>query len=458
MALSRRIPSPLGSTLVEIIISLSIVSVVILAVVSVLIFNLRIISSAKARAIGTALANEKLENLRNMPYDSLATVNGPIYPAGTIPDDQNVTVSNIKMRVHTDIDYVDDPYDGNYSGTIVGKPKDLYPYDYKKATISVYLVAGNQKLTSLSSNIAGKVAETASNTGIIAVKVQDASGNPVEDAVVHLTNSSVAPAVDITTNTDIQGQVLVPKMPPDAGGHYHIEVTKTGYSSDQTYPATAQLPVPARPDFSVIAQQTISLTFSIDQTANLTVRVKDASGNALAGKSITVSGQKLLNDPNSTPNVPKTTQTLTTDATGKINISSLEWDSYTFSINGYKILTSSPYSPVSVGPLSSLTVDIVADVNSTNYPTISNVSPRSAPPGGSLQLDVIGNNLSSTTTVRLKKSGQSDILASGVTYDSSTGTLSGNVDLSSAATGNWDIEITKGGLTTTQIGGLNVSN
>ena len=456
--LSRKLFAPRGSTLVEIIISLSIISVVILAVISVLVFNLRIISSGKARAIGTALANEKMENLRNMPYDNLATVHGPIYPAGTISDDENITVSGIKMRVHTDIDYVDDAYDGNFNGTVAGKPKDLYPYDYKKATISVYLVAGDQKLVSLSSNIAGKVAETSSNTGIIAIKVQDASGNPVADAAVHLTNSSASPVVDITTNTDNQGQVLVPKMPPDANNHYHIEVTKAGYSSDQTYPVTAQLPVPAQPDFSVLTQQTISLTFTIDQTASLIVRVKDPAGATLAGKSITVTGQKLLNDPNSTPNVPKTSQTLTTDASGQISIASLEWDSYTFSISGYKILASSPYSPVSLNPLASITVDLTADVNSTGYPIISNVSPRSAPPGASIQLDIIGSNLNGNTTIRLKKSGQSDIVATGVSFDGSAGTLSGNIDLSGATTGNWDIVVTKAGLSTTQVGGLNVSN
>lgn len=447
-----------GSTLVEIIISLSIISVVILAVISVLVFNLRIISSGKARSIGTALANEKLENLRNMSYDSLATVNGPIYPAGTIADDENIIVSGIKMRVHTDIDYVDDPYDGNYDGTVTGKPKDFYPYDYKKATISVYLVADNQKLTSLSSNIAGKVAETASNTGIIAIKVQDANGNPVADAIVHLTNPAVTPAVDITTNTDNQGQVLVPKMPPDANKQYHIEVTKAGYSSDQTYPISAQVPVPAQPDFNVFAQQTVSLTFSIDQTASLTVRLKDPSGGVLAGKSVTVTGQKLLNDPNSTPDVAKTTQTLTTDSGGQINIASLEWDSYTFSVAGYQILTSSPYSPISVDPLSSTTIDITADISSTNYPTISNVSPRSAMPGTSIQLDVVGSNMNGSTTLRLKKSGQSDIVATGISYDSSTGTLNGTVDLAGATPGNWDIQVTKSGLTTTQAGGLNVSN
>lgn len=446
---------PIGSTLVEIIISLSIVSVVVLAVLSVMVFNIQIISSGKSRALAMALANEKLENLRNLPYDSLATVHGPIYPAGTITDDEDVTVGGIAMVVHTDIDYVDDPFDGNFAGTISGKPQDFYPYDYKKATITVYLKSDHRKLANVATDVAGKVAETATNTGIILIKVIDANGNPVDGATVHLVNSNPSPVVDITTTTDNQGQVLIPKMPPDNSNGYHLTVTKAGFSTDQTYPVTVQVPNPTQPDFSVQAQQVVTQTMSIDQLANtLTIRAVDASGNPLGNTAINIHSQKTIN---SSPIVYKYSATQTTNSSGEIGISALEWDSYDVSVDGRTILASSPYKPFALNPAASLTVTIILDSTPTTRPVIEAVNPSNGASGNSsVTIDITGANLSSANFL-LRRAGQADIAASNLSSPDSD-TLSGTLDLTAAASGSWDIVITKSGQSTTQPGGFNVTN
>lgn len=447
-----------GSTLIEVILSLSVLTVVILAVISAFVFNMQAIAATKARSIGMALANQKIEDLRNLPYDSLATQFGPIYPPGTILDDENVTVSGIKMRVHIDIDFVDDPYDGNYAGTIAGKPKDLYPYDYKKVTVTIYGRVDGKKYASISTNVAGKVAETASNTGIITVKVVDANGLPVPDATVHITNVNPNPDVDITTSTDSQGFVLIPKMPPDSNKGYHITVSKAGFSSDQTYPVSAQLPVPAHPDFSLQAQQTAPNTFVIDQLASLTVKIQDINGNPLAGASLTITGQKTLNDPSSTPIVYKNVMSGTTDSNGQISFSSIEWDSYTFSISGKTILISSPYAPLSLIPNGNQTATLTVDTSPTSKPTISTVSPITSLPGITETIAITGSNLSGSSTIRLQKAGQSDIVATGISYNSGSKQLTATIDLTSAATGSWDIVLSNASGSVTQPGGFNVAN
>ncbi len=452
----HRLADQNGSTFIEIIISLSLMSILILSVLAVLVFNMQIISSGKSRAIAMGLANEKLENLRNLPYDNLATVNGPIYPAGNIVDDEDVTVNGIKMVVHTDIDYVDDQFDGNFDGTVNGKPQDFYPYDYKKITVTVRLKSDNRKLADISTNVAGKVAETATNTGIILVKVIDANGNPVNDATVQLTNNNPNPAVNITTSTDSQGQVLIPKMPPDSSQGYHLVVSKAGYSSDQTYPANGATPVPTQPDFNVQAQQVITQTMAIDQLANvLTIKAIDVNGNPISGVNLNVHGQKTIN---SSPTVYKFTSTKTTNSNGEISFTALEWDSYDVEASNYTIVACAPYKPFTLNPAASLSVTLTLDSSPTTRPIIKTVTPNSASSGNSaVQVDIGGDNLNSSTTFLMRRAGHADIVASGITMPDGN-TVSGTLDLTGAEAGYWDVVVSKGGQSTVQSGGFNVTN
>lgn len=442
-----------GLSAIEIIVSISVLSMVILAISSIFTFNLSMITLTKARSVGLGLATEKLENLKNMPYDSLATQHGTIYPSGNIPDNENVSVSGLKLRVDTVITYVDNPYDGNYDGTIAGKPKDIYPYDYKKVTVKVYLATGNREVATLSTDIAGKVAETSSNTGIILIKVLDANGNPLPGASVHITNINPNPDVDITTTTDNLGQALIPKMPPDTSKGYHTVVTKSGYSTSQTYPADTTTPTPVLPDFSVIAQQTTTLTFAIDQLANLTVKVVDEAENPIVGVNLTVIGQKLIN---TTPAVPKFTQTHATDSSGIVALNGIEWDSYDFTAAGRTILSSSPAKPVNLSPLASQTVILMVTTGSGKA-IINSINPNSAASGSTVAVDITGDNLIGVSGVKLRRSGQADIVASPVDVQSHD-LVSATFNLNGAVAGDWDLVVTKTNGSTVQYRGFNVGN
>lgn len=445
--------SRFGFTVIEIIISLSLLTIVILAISSIFVFNLSMITMTKARSVGLGLATEKLEDLKNLPYDSLATQTGAIYPPGNVKDQENITLSGLNLRVDTVITYVDSPYDGNFDGTINGKPQDLYPYDYKKATVKVYLVSGNRLVASLSTDIAGKVAETSSNTGIIYIKVLDASGSPVQNATVHITNPNPNPDVDITTYTDNLGQIIIPKMPPDSTMGYHVVVSKNGYSTDQTYPADATTPTPVQPDFSVLAQQTTTLTFAIDQLANMNIKVVDETENPLPNASVTITSQKLIN---SSPVIYKYNQTISTDSSGMINLSSIESDGYDFSVAGRTILSSSPTKPVNITPLASQSVTLMV-TSGASHAIINSVNPAAAATGSSQAIDIAGNNLNGTTAVKLRRAGQADIIASPIDIQSDD-LLSASFNLVGAATGSWDIIVTKPSGSTVQYGGFNVTN
>ncbi len=366
-----------GFTLIETIIGLTIMMLMITAVVGLFVDNLHVLTIGKARAIGLQLANEQMEYLRDLPYQSAATVGGAIYPPGTIADTQTMIRGGYTFWVQTEISYVDDPYDGNAAGTIVGKPTDLNSGDYKKAQVTVRMRnATGTKVAQLTTDIAGKAAETASNTGVISVKVIDANGQPVANASVHIYNPSPNPDVDITTTTDNQGSVVIPNLPPDSSNRYQITASLSGYSTDGTIadPAGAQTAV--EQNLNVLAQQISAITLSIDRIATLNLSVVDTSGAALAGKAITVTGAKKIKQ---NPDEYKYSASSTTDSSGSISLSAMEWDSYSFvSPAGYYLVSVQPYAPVALQPGTSLSVKLILSTLSS-FPAISSVTPTSAP-------------------------------------------------------------------------------
>lgn len=443
-----------GFTLLESLVGVAIVAIMAVAVVSVFSANIVTMNLSQSRATGLALANEKMEYLRDLPYDSLATQHGAIYPAGTIADSETVTRNNASYRVETLIRYIDDPFDGNIDGTIAGKPKDLYPYDYKQAEIEVFTAKTNVKVAKLTTNIAAKAAETSSSTGILRAKVQDANGQPVADATVKITNASVNPAVDITTTTDNNGLVVIPKLPPDSNNRYNIVVTKSGYSTDQTFadPAGSQTAVLVNPN--ILVQQITDVSFSIDRLANVNVTVVDTNGAAVNGLTATVRGSKTTY---ANPTVYKYQQNHTTDAGGGITLTGIEWDSYSFILSsGYYLVATIPYQPVPVPPQDTTAIKLIVSTDAS-WPRITKIDPNSDTTGDPTSITITGNNLTSGTTITFKRAGSSDIVATGVISSGGGTTLTGIVNLNGAATGAWDVVITNGGKQVTQTGGFNVT-
>lgn len=449
-----------GFTLVELVFGAVIMSLMVASIGQLYLSNINSLVLGKSRAIALALANERMEALRDLPYDSLATQFGPIYPPGLLVDDETVVRNNYKFTVHTDISYVDDAYDGYIScpcttGPAAGKPKDLYPYDYKKAQISVKLISSNRQVAVLTTDIAGKAAETASNTGILSVTVLNANGQPVPNATVHIVNTNPTPDVDITTTTDSNGLVIIPKLPPDSANRYQVTASYASYSTDGTIPdpAGAQTAVQLNPN--ILVQQITSVTLSIDQLSTLYVQAVDTSGAPINALNVTTTGAKKTKN---TPDVFKYSQTAATDSSGNITLTGMEWDSYNFSLPaGYYLAAVSPYRPVTLDPNSTLTATLTVSTSSS-FPRITLVEPATGQTGtAAVSVEVRGNNLSSGSTLRLKRVGQPDIVATGCASSGGSTLLTCAVSLTGAASGTWDMAVTNGTGTVTQTGGFSVT-
>lgn len=408
---------------------------------------------AKAKIASVALANEKMEELRNMPYDELATKTGAIYPPGNILDEEIVEEKGIRFRVNTVISYIDDPYDGNADGTIAGKPLDIYPYDYKKAEISVTKVGRNTYLTKLSSTFSAKAAETATNSGIIKLCIVDATGAPVPEADISIENLQVTPAVDIHAKTGQDGCIMVPNLPPSTHNDYHIVATKDGYSTDMTYPRTSQNPNALVPDVDVSIQQVTPQTLVIDRVSKLILDLVDKNGLPMSNSPIHIEGikEKYFN-----PSTLKYMNDFTVDANGHLELENMEFDNYNFSIVGKYILSSVPYQPVNLGPNTTLNVRLVVSDSGADL-RIADCIPKEGKTGEKIYLTITGENFESNVALKVVFPGNNhEISATNISVKQKN-EIEAELDLTGAETGLWNIVITNpDALTMVQPGGFEV--
>ncbi len=262
--LVRREASLRGMTLIEVVVGIAVLMVAFVSLYGLYQGSLRFVASAKAREVAVGLAVERLESMRAMSYASVGTVNG--IPSGAIPQNETISLDNISFNRRTLVQYVDDPADGSGGGDLSGVTAD-----YKRAKVEVSWAGPSGTSTiELISNFIPVGLENLSGGGTLSLLVFDALGSAVPDAAVRVTNFTGTSSVDVTTYTNAAGVVQFPGTPATTG--YQILVSKSGYSSAQTYGADSGNPNPNPGNLSVLANQTTSASFAIDRTSTFAVR------------------------------------------------------------------------------------------------------------------------------------------------------------------------------------------
>ena len=268
MSLSSRGPASTrrlrrgGFGFVDVIVGVALMLVLFLALFGVLRASLVLSSLAKAKAAAVELANTQVEYLRGISYDSIGTVGG--IPAGTVPQNATSTVDGVSYGIRTFIEYYDDPSDG--TGT---NDTNSVTTDYKIAKVTVsYSLYGVAKSVSVVSNFVPTGIESSTGGGTLSIHVVNALGLSVSSASVQIVNASTSPTVNFTTFTNANGLVLIGGAVPSS--QYQIYVSRTGYSSAQTYARTSQNVNPTPGYLTVARNQTTGSTFAIDQLSTLT--------------------------------------------------------------------------------------------------------------------------------------------------------------------------------------------
>lgn len=257
-----------GMTLIDTVVGTALLLVIFLGVFAAFQLSVDVVLNNKARAGATALANERMEYIRSLTYSQIGTVGG--IPAGVIPQFETITLNGIPYTRRTFIQYADDPGDGLGAADTNG-----ITADYKALRSDVYWTArtGERHITVLSRmSPTGDGIETTVPGGTLTLNVVNALLQPVSGALIHIVNSGTTPAslaIDFTTYTNISGMASF--IGATTTGAYQITVTKSGYSSDQTYDATAQNTNPDPGHVIVFPNQTSTKVFGIDLLAQKTI-------------------------------------------------------------------------------------------------------------------------------------------------------------------------------------------
>jgi hypothetical protein len=359
---------PIKQNSAEALVSL-LIAIVLFAILGNALFTLvsssyRLVSFTSSRLTARQIGLEKIETIRNLPYDNVGTVGG--IPAGIIQPLENVTKNKLKYIVTTNIIYIDDPLDQL-------APDDTLPTDYKKVEVNVTwegLAGSSRNPVSFVTNISPKGVESTAGGGTLSILVFDANAQPVAVADVHIVASSVSPQVDTIIQTGVNGRVILPGASPCIAC-YEITISKSGYSTEQTY-STVQVANPNKPHATVINGQLTEVSFAIDVTSTLNLSSladRESGFTPLGNITFDIRGEKTIGtDTNDAP-VYKYTDNLTTDSGGSISITGLEWDNYIITMpsgSTWDMSGTNPLLPLLLGPNSSIDFSFALTGSSPN--------------------------------------------------------------------------------------------
>ena len=343
-----------GTSIIDLLVSLGILALLFGGIYLVYFSIVDGVANIESRAAGASILNQEVEIVRNLPYDKVGTVGG--IPAGVIPTSQAVTVDGKDFTLAATIRNIDD----NFDGTATGTPADAAPADYKLVAFEVSCaLCQNFVPLKFTTTVAPKNLESASSTGSLFISVFNAAGVAVSGATVRVQNSSVSPAIDETDTTNADGVLQLVGVPTSSQS-YSIQVSKSGYSSEQTYPqGGAGNPNPVKPHATVAAQTVTSLSFAIDRVSTLIVSVSGNTCSPYANMDFSMAGAKLIG---ASPDVLKLSTTSATGADGTKTFSGLEWDTYTLGLTeaGYDLAGTIPLSPLVLDPNTTATFRFVA--------------------------------------------------------------------------------------------------
>lgn len=423
-----------GFTLIETLVGSTIFIVVALSAYKAFGVLMDAVASSQAKIAATALANERIEIVRNLAYDDVGLIAG--LPVGKIARTLSLTRDGYSFTVQTTIRSFDDPFDG----TIGGSPSDTSPADYKLVDLDI--TCSNCKIFSplnFTTLVAPHALETASNNGALFVRVFDSGGLPVPDASVHIINTQTNPDTIIDETTDGDGWMKLVDAPTGANA-YNISITKTGYSQDQTYPTGgAAGPNPVKPDANVVLHQVTQSSFSIDKVSSLNVSTVNATCVILPNIGFSLTGTKLIG----TPDVLKySTQNFSTNASGIYGISNLETDTYNVLLTSpsYDLAGTTPFSSFGINPNENKIVQLVVVPHSDNALLVS-------------VKDALGTAIDGAS-VRLEKGGFDETK----TTNSGSCANPGQVFWNGLSGGNYTITISKTGYQSYINPSLNISS
>jgi competence protein ComGC len=394
-----------GFTIIEALTLLFIFSVILVTFYSVFTSGSRLIIESKNRLGALALANEKMEIVRNLDYNSIGTVGGEVN--GAISQDEDVAENNRQYHVSTLVEYVDDPYDGlDYSDTI-------WFEDYKRVTINISWTGGvsSAPVKLVSRFSPHGVEQQNPNDGILSINVfskqPGGSSEALSGTKVHVTNSDIG--LDTEKNTDSDGNVtFMGSNIRNSIQKYHITLTKSGYETVSTMPPYPDTPYnPTDVHVSVVTGSVNIANIFQNKLANLKIVSTDLLNQSVPDISFHIKGGRKMgttissNDP-----VYNLDEDSATEADGEKEYSDISPGQYDIAPSpgvNYELIRLDPASPYTLLSASPATLKIkLADKNVTSLlATVTGGASNEQIEGATVQLksDTLGYDNTQTTPV-----------------------------------------------------------
>jgi hypothetical protein len=337
-----------GQILIGVLVAITIFLILAHALFTLISSSFELVSFNKARITARHLAQEKMELIKNLSYDNVATIGG--IPSGTlIPQTETVYQNGLTYTIKTSITYVDDPFDDV-------APADSNPEDYKRVRVEVSWqgVAQSRKNPVVLVSDISAYATGTSEGGSLIILVFDANGDPVNQAEVIIEAPLASPPVDLTLYTNSDGKIVIPGATPCVSC-YHITATKTGYSTDRTY-STSEVTNPVKPDTSVFTDDVTQISFAIDALGSINISSLNSRENyftPLGSTPFRIRGNKIIGTDATSQLVYKYDLTTTTDESGNKTFNKMEWDAYTITMpltTSYDISGTAPLLPINLAP------------------------------------------------------------------------------------------------------------
>jgi type II secretory pathway pseudopilin PulG len=355
-------PDKSGFTLIEAMVAMSVLMIFFGAVAGILHTVLTMVGESKVRLVAASLAQERIEQVRNLSYEDVGVIGG--IPAGTLPQEEIVNVNGQEFTINISVVYIDDPFDDL-------APTDPISTDYKRARVAVsWGGAFPSKAPLVMVTDSAPRGQEMEDGGVLWVNVIDARGEAVQGATVTIQNSDVVPAVDLEIESDAKGWVVLPGA-DECTECYEISVSKNGYSSDRTY-GTDEVTNPSKPHATVILGEVTELTFSIDEVSHLnvtTTRSRAAGYPRFTGAEFILKGSKMIGTDATDDPVYLFEETYVSGYLGQITINDLAWDTYEILFpvgSSGDIAGTNPLNPFSLPPGVTRDLWIVIEGNTTN--------------------------------------------------------------------------------------------
>lgn len=268
-----------GFTFIDVLVGTVLMLIVFLGIFGAYQLGLKVVGQSKNKITATAIANEWLEKIRNLPYESIGTKGASLPFAVGILDSATTTIrNNVEYKIEIQVKFIIDEADG------IGA-EDSCNWDYKRVEVKVSWsgrFAGEVKLiTDISPKDKIQEIQTCQTQpgGILSVLVFDAYGVMVNSPLIEVFNTQTGQRIDYATPSDGKHDF------PLATSTYKVIVSKDGYSKEETFGSDDNyqgktIITPEKPHPIVLLTQITPISFSIDRVSSFSIDTLSPWGTA----------------------------------------------------------------------------------------------------------------------------------------------------------------------------------